>query len=387
MSSFLSFDNFKKRLPVTVTADDDEFDEDFLDHLRQEGFDVTYLPFDPSNPKPYLDQLKHLADDLELGETYSIIAFNQAAAVCLDFHLKPQPKINSLICYYPNHLPSPKASYPTSLQVLVHLAGNQPFAPAGVKSYHYKNALVGFAERDLDTWDGVAGGLSWTRTIGCLRRGFKKEIDLEPFREGYVDQVFGKKRVEEVAKMLVPDSYMNCVPTMTGGIGQQDLFIFYRDYFIPKNPPSLSIRLVSRTIGTDQVVDEMILSFKHTQEVPWLLPSVKATNKVVHIAVVSIVALRGGRLVHEHLYWDQASVLVQVGLLDPKLVPKSFQSQGLKRLPVSGSEAAAKVLNEESRPSNELIPDWKQSIGKQGGQALPQRPKQAAKGGKGAATS
>lgn len=131
----------------------------------------------------------------------------------------------------------------------------------------------------------------------------------------------------------------------------------------------------------------MVLSFKHTQEVPWLLPGVKATNKVVHIAVISIVALRGGRLVHEHLYWDQASVLVQVGLLDPKLVPKPFQSQGLKRLPVSGSEAAAKVLNEESRPSNELIPDWKQSISKQGSQALPQRPKQAANGGKGAPSS
>lgn len=172
---------------------------------------------------------------------------------------------------------------------------------------------------------------------------------------------------------------MNGVPTMTGGIGQNELFVFYRDYFIPKNPPSLHIKLVSRTIGTDQVVDEMIISFKHTQEVPWLLPGVQATNKIVHVAVVSIVASRGGKLVHEHLYWDQASVLVQVGLLDPKLVPEAFKKQGLKRLPVFGSETAAKVLDENSQPSNGLISGWKQSLRKQEeSQALPQRPKQTA---------
>lgn len=172
---------------------------------------------------------------------------------------------------------------------------------------------------------------------------------------------------------------MNGVPTMTGGIGRNELFVFYRDYFIPKSPPSLHIKLVSRTIGTDQVVDEMIISFKHTQEVPWLLPGVQATNKIVHVAVVSIVASRGGKLVHEHLYWDQASVLVQVGLLDPKLVPEAFKKQGLKRLPVFGSETAAKVLDENSQPSNGLISGWKQSLRKQEeSQALPQRPKQTA---------
>ncbi|KAM3413487.1 Dienelactone hydrolase [Cercospora zeina] len=387
MSSFLSFNNFKKRLPVTVTADDDEFDEEFLDHLREEGFDVTYLPFDPTNSQPTTTHRTHLASDLELGETHAIIAFAQAATTCLSLALKPQPKLCALICYYPHTLPSPKASYPSQLEVLVHLAGDQPFAPASVKSYRYEHALVGFAEHDLETYDGVAAKLAWSRTVGVLRRGFKKEVDLEGTREKYANQLFSAKSAEGVAGMMVQDSYLNCVPTMTGGIGQRDLFIFYRDYFIPKSPPSLSIKLVSRTIGTDQVVDEMVLSFKHTQEVPWLLPGVKATNKAVHIAVVSIVALRGAGLVHEHLYWDQASVLVQVGLLDPKLVPKPFQSQGLKRLPVSGSEAAAKVLDEESRPSNELIPDWKQSMSKQGGQALPQRPKQAVNGGKGAPSS
>lgn len=216
----------------------------------------TYLPFDPSNPKPYLTQLKHLADDLELGETYSIIAFNQAAAVCLDFHLKPQPKLNSLICYYPNHLPSPKATYPTSLQVLVHLAGNQPFAPAGVKSYHYKNALVGFAERDLDTWDGVAGGLSWTRTIGCLRRGFKKEIDLEPFKEEYSNQVFGKKSAEGVAGMMVPVSRLKLIHSVTGSCVLIELTagLVYelRSDNDGRHRPAGSIHILSRLLHSEE---------------------------------------------------------------------------------------------------------------------------------------
>ena len=55
-----------------VTADDDEFDGTILQHLREEGFDVSYLPMG-SNVKAYKDKLRHLADDLELGENYAVI--------------------------------------------------------------------------------------------------------------------------------------------------------------------------------------------------------------------------------------------------------------------------------------------------------------------------
>lgn len=140
---------------------------------------------------------------------------------------------------------------------------------------------------------------------------------------------------------------------MTGGIGYKDLHRFYRDYFIPGNPPSLKFKLISRTVGTDRVVDEMFLSFRHTQEVPWMLPGVAPTNKLVEVALVAIVCICGGKLYHEHIYWDQATVLVQVGLLDPKLSGKGFN-----RLPVVDNLGARKVLDEASAPSNELVPDW-----------------------------
>lgn len=157
---------------------------------------------------------------------------------------------------------------------------------------------------------------------------------------------------------MVQRPYVNHVPTLTGGLGQKDLKRFYEDYFIPSNPPSTKARLLSRTIGVDHVVDEMHFSFDHTQEIPWILPGIPPTNKHVDVALVSVVSIRGGKLYHEHIYWDQASVLVQVGLLDPKLVPESFKKDGVERLPVFGKESAAKVVDEKSEPFNELMSDW-----------------------------
>jgi hypothetical protein len=112
---------------------------------------------------------------------------------------------------------------------------------------------------------------------------------------------------------MVKNPYVNHVPTLTGGIGKKELRRFYADYFIPSNPPSLKMKLLSRTIGADRVVDEMFISFKHTQEMPWMLPGVPATNKEVEVALVSVVCIRGGKLYHEHIYWVGVSTLATVG--------------------------------------------------------------------------
>lgn len=121
------------------------------------------------------------------------------------------------------------------------------------------------------------------------------------------------------------------------------------------------MRLLSRTIGADHIVDETHIAFKHTQEVPWLLPGVPPTDKAVEVALVSVVAIRGGRISMENMYWDQASVLMQVGLLDPKYVPKSFKSttgETVERLPVVGRNGARKVADPKAIAGNELIAEW-----------------------------
>lgn len=76
---------------------------------------------------------------------------------------------------------------------------------------------------------------------------------------------FATKDVDATMSTMVPSPYVNHVPTLTGGIGYKELHRFYKDFFIPMNPPSLNIRLLSRTVGTDRVVDEMFVKFRHTQ--------------------------------------------------------------------------------------------------------------------------
>ena len=99
---------------------------------------------------------------------------------------------------------------------------------------------------------------------------------------------FVKKDVDATMATMVSEPYVNHIPTLTGGIGYEDLHRFYRDFFIPSNPPSMKIRLISRTIGTDRVVDEMHIKFRHTQEIPWLLPGVDKTDREVEVALVSV---------------------------------------------------------------------------------------------------
>ena len=141
---------------------------------------------------------------------------------------------------------------------------------------------------------------------------------------------------------MVPDAYVNHIPVLTGGVGHEQLREFYSRHFIPRMPPDTAIIPVSRTIGVDRLVDEMIFQFTHTIEMDWMLPGIAPTGKRVEVPLVVVVHFREGKLAHEHIYWDQASVLVQLGLLDPEI------------LPVAGAQSAAKVLD-PTLPSNALM--------------------------------
>ena len=295
----------------------------------------------------------------------------------LDVCIKPMNKLCALVAYYPSQPPQPPVGYPPSLNVVVHFAGAAPKG-AKYKAYSYLEAEVGFAEGDLEEFDKVAAGLAWSRSLGAVRKGLGVEVDLEGVWEEHVGceffalcslwcfwlgranrcpwvVEFAHKDVDATMATMVAEPYVNHIPTLTGGIGYKDLHRFYKDYFIPGNPPSLKMRLISRTIGTDRVVDEMHVYFEHTQEVPWMLPGISPTDKEVEVALVAIVCIRGGKLYHEHIYWDQASVLVQIGLLDPKLAKNGKIPT---QLPVVDGAGARKVLDESSEPSNKLVKGW-----------------------------
>jgi carboxymethylenebutenolidase len=158
----------------------------------------------------------------------------------------------------------------------------------------------------------------------------------------HVRDEFATKDATAALETMVPDAYVNHVPVLTGGVGRDQLNEFYSKHFIPKMPSDTEIVPISRTIGSDRLVDEMIVRFTHSIEIDWMLPGIAPTGKRVECATVAIVQFRDGKLLGEHIYWDQASVLVQLGLLDPST------------LPIAGVETARKVAD-PSLPSNQLM--------------------------------
>ena len=153
---------------------------------------------------------------------------------------------------------------------------------------------------------------------------------------------FATKSVDDTMATMIEGGHINHVPTMTGGQGLKAIRDFYTRFFIPQMPPDTKTTTISRTIVETQIVDEMIFEFTHTVPMDWMLPGIAPTGKRVAVALVAIIGFRKGKVSHEHIYWDQASVLVQLGLLDAS------------RLPVAGRESAAKV-RDASLPSNQLI--------------------------------
>jgi carboxymethylenebutenolidase len=145
--------------------------------------------------------------------------------------------------------------------------------------------------------------------------------------------------LDATMETMTDDPHLNHVPSMAGGVGREGVRAFYRDHVVGKFfPPDVKMTTVSRTVGSDQVVEELVISFTHTTPIDWLLPGVPPTGKQVEMAVVVVVGFKNGKISHEHVYWDQAGVLVQVGLLDPA------------GLPVSGAESARKVLDPNLPP-------------------------------------
>jgi carboxymethylenebutenolidase len=160
--------------------------------------------------------------------------------------------------------------------------------------------------------------------------------------EEHIRHEFQTRSTADTIATMVEDAYVDHVPVLTGGSGRAELTNFYSTHFISKMPPDLEIVPVSRTIGSDQLVEELVLKFTHSIEMDWMLPGIPPTNHRVEVALVVVVRFQHGKIAHEHIYWDQASVLVQIGLLDPE------------GLPVAGAKSAQKVLD-PSIPANTLI--------------------------------
>ena len=212
----------------------------------------------------------------------------------------------------------------------------------GVTLHVYPGTDHAFARRGGEHYHRASAQLAHERSIAVLKAAIGPCFDLSALWDKHCEYEFGARDVDATMTTMVAEPYVNHIPTMTGGVGYRDLHRFYTEHFVNSNPPDTALVPVSRTVGATQVVDEMLFSFTHTTEIPWMLPGVPPTGRRVEIPLLAVVKFRGDKLWHEHIYWDQASVLVQVGLLDPK------------GLPVAGVETARKLLD-ETLPSNGLM--------------------------------
>jgi carboxymethylenebutenolidase len=159
--------------------------------------------------------------------------------------------------------------------------------------------------------------------------------------EEHIGSEFAAKSADLAIATMTDDPYVNTVALMIGGRGRDEVRAFYADHFLSQIPLDTEMVPVSRTVGQGRVVDEFVVRFTHTVRMDWILPGVSPTGRRVELPTVVVVQFDGDKIAHEHIYWDQASVLVQVGLLD-------------RSLPVLGGETAAQVLD-PTRPMNELI--------------------------------
>ena len=246
--------------------------------------------------------------------------------------------------------------------LMLHMAGEDNFCPPEAQKqihdtldsnplvtiYDYPGLGHAFGRNGGEHYDPAAAELANLRTLeffvnhlaGAGLASAQQTLSMR--WDDHVKYEFATRNTDHTLETMVADAYVNHVPVMTGGVGHAELRAFYSERFIPQMPPDTAMTPVSRTIGVDRIVDEMVFEFTHTIKMDWMLPGVEPTGKHVRVALVVIVHFRDGKLAHEHIYWDQASVLAQLGLIDAA------------KLPVAGVESAEKVLDPK-RPSNELM--------------------------------
>ncbi len=246
--------------------------------------------------------------------------------------------------------------------LMLHIAGDDKFCPPEaqreihnaldsnplVTIHDYPGLGHAFGRNGGEHYDAAAAELANLRTLEFFVNHLAgaglavAQQTLSTRWDDHVKYEFATRNTDDTLETMVADAYVNHVPVMTGGVGHAELRAFYSQRFIPQMPPDTAMTPVSRTIGVDRIVDEMVFEFTHTIKMDWMLPGIEPTGKHVRVALVVIVHFRDGKLAHEHIYWDQASVLAQLGLIDAA------------KLPVAGVESAEKVLDPKL-PSNELM--------------------------------
>lgn len=127
---------------------------------------------------------------------------------------------------------------------------------------------------------------------------------------------FGLKDPDAALATMTENPYVLCVATGTGGVGRAGVREFYAHQFLPSIPPDFELNSLSQSFSDDRIVEEFVVRFTHTLDMGWMLPGVPPRGRKVEVALVGIIQFQAGKVAREHLYWDQATVLSQLGVVD-----------------------------------------------------------------------
>ena len=152
---------------------------------------------------------------------------------------------------------------------------------------------------------------------------------------------FEHKDADAAIETMTDNPVLIHVPVNTGATGRMELRRFYKEVFIPQMPSDVELQLLSRSVGQNRLIDEFILRFTHSVRMDWFAPGIEATGCRMAVPHVGIISFENGKISSEHIYWDQATVLTQMGLLD-------------KSLPALGEQQCERLLNPKA-PVNQLI--------------------------------
>lgn len=284
------------------------------------------------------------------GSAYGVITFGDDDPLALKLVADNACKV--LVRYDPSAL-APAPSHECRWTVL-HVGGQGVLSGASgsrFRIYSYPGSQAGFALESSPNYEPFAAGVAYSRTLESLKRVLGPHPDLGGLFREHLRLEFEARDADATMKTMVDEPYVNHVPTMTGGTGHDQLKRFYKYHFIPSTPKNRKTVILNEIVGSDAVVIEAINCFTHSEPYDHFLPGVPPTGKYVEVPFVAIARFRGEKLYCEHIYWDQSSVLVQLGLIERD------------GLPVSGREQADKV-RDPRRPSNELMTRWRDSEGK-----------------------
>lgn len=333
------------------------------DLYAEEGYIVLAPRLAPSGPEATslaLASLAALRRRLEGAAPIGVLGFASGGALAC--RVAAQGNVACVAAYYPEGLDASADLAGIICPLVLQYGADDPLVPEASRAavqeavaarpnaefYLYPGCGPGFDAPGHPGFDKPASLMAHTRALALFRRVMGPHYDLSALWERHTALEFAARDAEATMSTMVAEPYVNHIPTMTGGVGYQDLLRFYKHHFIPRTPADTRLVPISRTIGADRVVDEFLFCFTHDIEMDWMLPGIPPTGRYVEIPMVAVVRFRGSKLYNEHIYWDQASVLVQIGLLDPKL------------LPVAGVETARKLVDEHS-PSNTLMRRWEAS--------------------------